>query len=145
MTILEFFTKKFCKNDVHNFLFVPSHPTTAVIPCLMLHLYWKNKFHPRYRKLLLSSITSPHPKIIKSYISLLIHRQICIFSFKLGLGKKFNFLIIPGIKKSLCFNIQSSNHFSSQHSILILSGLKRSSARFNSEKIMSSSHKFLYP
>ena len=73
------------------------------------------------------------------------HRQISIFSFQFGLGKKFNFLIIHGIKNSLCFKIQLSIHFSSQHSMLILSGLKRSSARFNNEKIMSSSHKFLYP
>ena len=145
MIIFAFFTKKFCKNAVHHFLFVPNPPTIATSQFLILRLYWKNRFHPRWRKSLLSSITSHHQRIIKSYKFLFIHRQIFIFSFQLGLGRKFNFLIIHGIKKSLCFKIQSSNHFSSQHSMLILFGLKRSSARFNNEKIMSSSHKFLYP
>ena len=145
MIILAFFTKKFCKNGVHHFLFVPSPPTMAANQFLIDRLYCKNRFHPRCKKSLLSSITSHHQRIIKSYKFLFIHRQIFIFSFQFGLGKKLNFLIIHGIKKSLCFKIQSSIHFSSQHSMLILSGLKRSSARFSSEKIMSSSHKFLYP
>ena len=37
--------KNFCRNDVHSFLFVHNHHIIAVIHCLILRLYCKNKYN----------------------------------------------------------------------------------------------------